>query len=148
MNWIDNIILGLIDKYNTNDVYALCDCLGIKIVKLCSENILLHKKDAFYYRDFNGKEIIFIKDNLPLQLERFILAHELGHALCHPDLLCAAYSIYSKGKLEKQANYFSLKLNQIKFDDFDDIEFEDMTLEQIAICIGIPYEVLEQLYAK
>ncbi|MCD2345766.1 ImmA/IrrE family metallo-endopeptidase [Clostridium guangxiense] len=142
MEWIDNIILGLIDKYNTRNVYELCDYLGIKIKKLDSNNLILRKKDAFYYRDFQNNEAIFIKNNLPLSLEKFILSHELGHALCNPDLLCAAFTFSNKGKFEKQANYFAFKLNNTKFDE---VELEGMTIEQIASCLELPYEPLKQL---
>lgn len=141
MGWIDNIILGLIDKYNTQNIYELCDYLDIKIKKLDSDNLLLRKKDAFYYRDFQDNEVIFIKNSLPLSLERFILSHELGHALCNPDLLCAAFTFSNKGKFERQANYFAFKLSDIKFDE---IELKDMSLEQISTCVNIPYGVLKQ----
>lgn len=142
MEWIDNIVLGLIDKYNTRNVYELCDYLDIAIKKLDPTNILLRKKDAFYYRDFQDNEIIFIKNNLSLPLEKFILSHELGHALCNPDLLCAAFTFSNKGKFEKQANYFALKISNIKFDE---VELDGMTIEQIASCLELPYEPLKQL---
>ncbi|URZ05268.1 ImmA/IrrE family metallo-endopeptidase [Clostridium felsineum] len=141
MEWIDNIILGLIDKFNTRDVYELCDCLNIKIVKLPFDSILLRKKDALYYRDYKDNEIIFINNTLPLSLEKFILAHELGHALCNPNLLCAAFTFSNKGKFEKQANYFAFKLSNIKFDE---VALMGMSLEQIAAYIEIPYKVLRQ----
>lgn len=138
MEWIDNIILGLIDKYNTNDIYNLCDYLNIKIIKLNSKNVLLKGKEAFYYRDKNNKEIIFIRNDLDLNLEKFILKHELGHALCHPNLLYAGYS--NTGKLERQANYFAFKLSDIKFDE---AELKGMTLTQIAAYTKIPYSILK-----
>ena len=141
MKWIDNIVLGLIERYGSNDVYELCNALDIGIAKLNSDNILLKGKMAFYYRDANNKEIIFIRNDLHPKLEEFILKHELGHALCHPSLLSAGYS--NIGKLERQANYFALKLSNIKFDK---TELEGMTLEQIAAYINIPYKVLQQLY--
>ncbi|AAK78527.1 Zn-dependent peptidase ImmA (M78 family) [Clostridium acetobutylicum] len=141
MEWIDNIILGLVSNFKTRDVHELCDCLNIKVIKLPFNNILLRKKDALYYRDYQNNEIIFIKDNLPLSLEKFILSHELGHALCNPDLLCAAFTFSNKGKFERQANYFAFKLINIKFDE---IELEGMSLEQIAALTQIPYNVLSQ----
>lgn len=141
MEWIDNIILGLIDKYNTRNVYELCDCLDITIKKLDPNNLLLRQKDAFYYRDFQDNEVIFIKNNLPLSLEKFILSHELGHALCNPDLLSAAFTFFNKDKFERQANYFAFNLSNLKFNE---IELEGMSLEQIASCVDIPYEILKQ----
>lgn len=138
MKWIDNIILGLIDKYNTYNIYELCDCLNIRIIKLDHNSILLKGKEAFYYRDINNKEIIFIRNNLELNLEEFVLKHELGHALCHPDLLYAGYS--NIGKLEREANYFALKLSNI---ELNKVELTGMSIEQIAAYIKIPCDVLK-----
>lgn len=142
MEWIDDIILGLLEKYNTNNIYEICRGENIKIVKLNPDNILLSKKEACYYRDLDDNEVIFIRNNLPLEKEQFILKHELGHALLHPDVLSAAYSFYSTGKLERQANYFALKLSNICLDK---IELENLTLEQIAAYVGVPYEPLRQV---
>ncbi|SHI91321.1 protein of unknown function [Clostridium amylolyticum] len=141
--WIDDIILGLIDRYGTNNIYEICNDEGIKIVKLDPENILLNKKEAYYYRDIEGNEVIFIRNNLDPNLEQFILKHELGHALLHPDILSAPYTLSNTGKLERQANYFALKLSNLKFDR---VELEGMTLEQISKYFKIPYKPLEQLF--
>ncbi|MHC1683460.1 MAG: ImmA/IrrE family metallo-endopeptidase [Clostridiaceae bacterium] len=140
--WIDEIVLGLTDKYNTNNIYELCEAMEIKIVKLEPKNILLHAKEAYYYRDFDDNEVIFIRNNLHPLLEQFILKHELGHALCHPDILHAAYTFSNIGKLEKQANYFAFKLSNITLDK---VYLNEMTIEQIACYVGIPYEVLKQV---
>lgn len=142
MEWIDNIALGLIDEYGTNDVYELCDYLNIKIVKLDSSNVLLRNKNAYYYRDLDDKEVIFIKNGLTLSLEKFILNHELGHALCHTKLLSVGFTFSNKNKLERQANYFALKLGAIYFDE---IELYEMTLEQICCSLEIPYDVVNKL---
>lgn len=142
LKWIDNIVLGLIDKYGTHDIYEICDGENIKIVKLESNNVLLNKKEAYYYRDIEENEVIFIKNNLDSYTEQFILKHELGHALCHPDILSAPYTLSNTGKLERQANYFALKLSNI---NFDEIMLEGMSLEQIANYIKIPYKHLKEL---
>ena len=142
MEWIDNIVLGLIDEYNTNDIYELCFCLEIKIVKLDPSNVLLRKKDAYYYRDLDDKEVIFIKNDLTSSLEKFILTHELGHALCHTELLCVGFTFANKSKLERQANYFAFKLSNIIFDQ---VELYEMTLEQICCSLELPYNAVNQL---
>ena len=142
MEWIDNIVLGLIDEYNTNDIYELCFYLNIMIVKLDSNNVLLKRRDAYYYRDLDDNEVIFIKDDLKPPLEKFILKHELGHALCHTELLCVGFNFTNKNKLEKQANYFAFKLSKIVFDE---IELYEMTLEQICCSLEIPYNAINQL---
>lgn len=144
MEWIDNIILGLIETYSTTNIYELCDHLNIRIVKLEKDSVLLCKKDAFYNRNMNGMELIFIRNDLDERLEEFILKHELGHALCHPNVLDAAYTFSNTGKLERQANYFAFKLTGIHLDR---IELKGMTLKQISSYINIPYETMKQLYS-
>jgi len=144
MDWINNIILGLIDTYSTNNVYELLDFLRIKIIKLEKTNIMLNHNEALYYRNYLGDEIIFIKNDLSPNYERFILSHELGHALIHTSLSSASFSnsFLNIGKLEKQANYFAIRLSNIKFNEE---ELECMTIEQIASCLELPYEPLKQL---
>jgi Zn-dependent peptidase ImmA (M78 family) len=142
--WIDDIIWGLSEIYNTNNVYELYDILNIQIKKLEPSNILLYGNDSIYIRDYSGSELVFIRDDLSIESEKFILLHELGHALLHVDIFSAAFNrkFINKDKLEKQANYFAFKMLNI---EFDAIELEGMTLEQISRCIGIPYEPLSQL---
>lgn len=141
-SWIDEIVLGLIDKFDTSNIYELCESMGIEIVKLEPTSIMLQAKEAYYYRDFDYNEVIFIRNNLHPLLEQFILKHELGHALCHPDVLHAAYTFSNIGKLEKQANYFAFKISNITLDE---VYLKEMTLEQIASYVGIPYKVLQQV---
>ena len=140
MNWIDNIVFNLINKYNTDNIYELCKYLNIVILKLNPSSILLKNRKAFYYRNVSNKEFIFIRNDLHPVYEQFILKHELGHALCHPNLLYAGYS--SSGKLERQANYFAVKLSIVNFNKSD---LEGMTLKEIAAYIKVPYDILEQL---
>lgn len=142
--WIDEIIGGLSEYYNTNNVYELCDVLNIQINKLESNNILLHGNDSIYIRDYFDVEVVFIRNDLNVESEKFILLHELGHALLHIDIFKAAFNrnFINKDKLEKQANYFAFKMLNI---EFDEIELDGMSLDQISRCIGMPYEPLSQL---
>ena len=142
--WIDNIILGIMDNCNTNNVYELYDYLEIQIHKLESSNILLKGNDSFYYRDLNDVEIVFIRNDLNEIMENFILLHELAHGLLHTHIYEAAFnkSFINLDKIEKQANYFAFKILKIKFDE---IELEGMTIEQISNMIGLPCPLLSKL---
>ena len=140
MDWVNNVVFGLIEFYDTNNIYELLDYLSIKIIKLDKENVLLQNHNAFYCRGCFHKEVIFIRKDLQLNYEKFILSHELGHALLHTKVLDSR--MCNKGKLERQANYFALKLSNI---EFDKIELDGMTLEQIASCLELPLEPLKQV---
>lgn len=142
--WIDNIVVGLFDSYNTHDVCELYDNLNIKIKNLSPDNILLRGNDSLYFRDYLNTEIVFIRDDLILETRKFILFHELAHALLHTNILESRFnrSCINNGKLEKQANYFAFKMLNT---NVNKIDLEGMSLEQIATYIGVPYTPLAQI---
>ncbi|MBU5269438.1 ImmA/IrrE family metallo-endopeptidase [Clostridium cochlearium] len=143
MNWIDQIALGLIDTYHTNDPYELCDLLNIKIIKVDHNNIMLQGDPSLYIRDYFGKEVIFIRNDLIKNHELFYLCHELGHAVLHINITNSLNKhLINIPKLEKQADYFALKLSQI---ELDEIELCEMTIDQIASCLEVPVRALGQL---
>lgn len=143
MTWIDDIILGLRDTYNTTDPYDLCDLLKIFVKKVDSDYPILYKEPAIYIRNFYGKEAIFLRNDLNITYERFYLSHELGHAILHPYIKNSLNAnVINIDKLEKQANYFAFKLIEIKFNEVD---MHQMTVEQIASCLEVPGDALKQL---
>lgn len=139
MQWIDDIILGIIDLYNTNSPYELCDCLNIEIIKVSPDSLILSGNNSLYIRNYCDNEVIFIRNDLNPHHEEFYLRHELGHAILHVNI--ANSNLTNLPKLEKQANYFAFKLSQM---ELDDIELRDLTMEQIACCIEVPYVALKQ----
>lgn len=150
LEWIDLIVIGLVEQYGTRDVYELCDALGIEIRIVSFDNPLLRNCESHYYRNFNGQEIIFISNSIKYKTEKdFILKHELGHAVCNAEILYAAYSNKNIGKIEKQANYFAMQLSNL---ELDDIGMYQMTCEQIAAYLQLPYdkvgELLEDRFAS
>lgn len=140
MNWIDDTVIGIIDTYGTNNPYDLCDELNILIFKLEPGNKLLQGNDSIYIRNFYGNEVIFIRNDLYRNYELFYLRHELGHAILQPYINQS--KLLNMPKLEKQADYFALKLSQI---ELDEIEMHEMTIQQIASCIEVPIRALKQL---
>ena len=114
MKWIDNVIMGLYELHGSTNPYDLCDCLNIDLIKTTKDKFFLKTEYALYIRDFNGKEVIFIRDDLSKSEEMFYLSHELGHAVLHPNISNSLNrDLINKGKLENQADYFALKLNNI-----------------------------------
>ncbi|NBI07943.1 ImmA/IrrE family metallo-endopeptidase [Senegalia massiliensis] len=94
-----------------------------------------------YQRNYFDEEIVFARDDLEYQYEKLILAHELVHALLHTKTYQAAYNkdLINKGKLEKQADYFALRLLQIEIDSIGS------TIEQIASSLYVTEESLSSL---
>lgn len=70
-------------------------------------------KYANYLRYKRTQIIIIDSDVAPSNLLPFILAHEIGHALCTPDAntaWMASYTFGSDRKAEKIANHFAVEL--------------------------------------
>ncbi|MDF2883823.1 MAG: phage repressor protein [Clostridiaceae bacterium] len=143
-SWINNILIGLKETYDTNNIYELYDYLKIEIIRLNSDHTLLKGNEAFYYRDYFGNETVLLKNNLNLSYEKFVLSHELGHALLHTDVYSAAFNknLINQGKLEKQANYFAIKLLNL---ELESIEFEGFTIEQIACSLDLPLKLFDNV---
>ena len=91
-----------------------------------------------YYCKILGSQFIHISDNLCYHEQRFVCAHELGHALIHPEI-SLRYTIFPQSKYEKQANKFAvyLLLKDIS------CEFPWYDTYQLARTAGIPLEALE-----
>lgn len=143
MKWINEIIIGLLDTYVTSCPYKLCGLLEIDIIKVEWVDPILCKNNSAYIRSFFGEETIFMRTDLTEEEEIFYIRHELGHAILHPNLKNSYNKhLINKYKLEKEANYFAVKLSNIIFDE---IELHNMTIEQIASCVGIPHTALKQL---
>lgn len=141
-SWIDKYVDGVIEHCYSRDIYEIYDALNITIKRVDKNDILLQGNEAMYIRNFVGNEIVFIRDDLPYQFEKFILAHELGHALLHAEIVQAAYNskLINKGRLEKEADYFALKLLDI---NFDAVDYEGFTIEQIAAAENMPKRFIE-----
>jgi len=142
--WIDNYVRGIVEICDTTNIYDIYDTFNISVVKLDINNVLLRNNEAFYYRYFDGKEIVFIRNDLNIEYEKFILAHELGHAILHTSVYHAAFNknLINTGKLEKQANYFAVKLLNL---DFYEIEYEGFTIEQIASTLSLPVDYIKNI---
>jgi Zn-dependent peptidase ImmA (M78 family) len=108
-HWINNYVEGIEEYCSSRDPAEICRSLDIEICRMDPKSFLLKGTEAIYLRSYLSQEIIFISNDLPYLYEKYVLAHELGHAILHPDIDTAAYSskLLNKGKLERQANYFA-----------------------------------------
>lgn len=146
-SWIDDCIVGIQERYVEANIYEIYDALYIAINKLPKNHTLLQGKDAIYHRIYLGFELVYIRDVLDFEYEKYILAHELGHAILHTGICEAAFNrnLINKGKLERQAHYFAIKFLDKKVDP---IEAEGMTAKQIADSLHIAEDSLEYVTEK
>lgn len=140
MEWIKNIVCGLIETYGTRNIHELISFLEITVIK---KNFVNGAKGKFF-RDIFGNEYIYISSELNETEEKFILAHELGHALLHTNISVEFYfgSLIVKGKLEKEANYFAAEI-LIDQESIDYNFIQDLNLDQLSSYYGVPKELIE-----
>lgn len=142
MKWIDEILEGLIDHCQTENIYELYDQLDIEIQRLTKDNIILKGNEAVYHR-FHSLEIVYIEDNLVN--EKFVLAHELAHAILHINESIVYFNpLENNWKLEKEANYFAMKLLYKDYEIEDGIE----TKSQLADRLGVNECYIEYIISK
>ncbi|MHA6533068.1 ImmA/IrrE family metallo-endopeptidase [Paenibacillus sp. BAC0078] len=132
---MDEIINKLIKKYKTNSPFELCEALGIHIRFIN----LGESTKGLYYRKLRRRFIV-IHNELPIEWQRFVCAHELGHDRLHKGInrfFLEENSYFSPGKLERQANLFAIKLLSSGIPPE-----QDESLISYYLRIGIPPEVI------
>lgn len=132
---MDEIINKLIKKNKTNNPFELCKALGIHIRFIN----LGESTKGLYYRKLRRRFIV-IHNELPIEWQRFVCAHELGHDRLHKGInrfFLEENSYFSPGKLERQANLFAIKLLSS-----GSSPEQDESLISYYLRIGIPPEVI------
>lgn len=94
-------------KFGTNDPYKIAEALHIEI----AIGDIGTREGCYMY--LKRHRCIFLNENLEEHEKRFVMAHELGHAIMHPKENC--YFIRNKtlllnSKLEIEANKFAVEL--------------------------------------
>lgn len=145
MEWIKNIVCGLFEICETKDIREIISSLEITIIK---KDFINGAKGKFY-RDIFGNEYIYISSDLSENEERFILAHELGHALLHTDMSVEFYfsSLIVKGKIEKEADYFATEI-LINENNIDIDLIQNLNLDQLSLYYGVPKRLIEYKFKR
>lgn len=134
---VHNVVERIIEKYKTCSPYELSDFMGISIHR-CELGTIR----GYYSKKFRIKQIV-LNCNLSEKDERFVLAHELGHAIMHENLntpFLMENTLFSKNKFEKEANTFAIEL---LVPDTEIVENPDLTIGQLARMTGYSEELLK-----
>ena len=134
---VHNIVERTVNKYHTRSPYELADCMGITIQKCALGTIR-----GYYLKKFRIKQIILNCDLTEFE-ERFVLAHELGHAIMHENLntpFLLENTLFSKNKFEREANTFAVEL---LVPDSTIEENPELTIEQLERLTGYNKELLQ-----
>ena len=136
---IVNIVNGLLEKYRTADPFELCDNLNIKILR----NYLGPEIKGFFQRTPNNYEILHLNTELIPEEEKYICAHELGHAILHTDLSLQFFienRLQVKNRYEIQADKFAAGL---LLNDIDLSIIKDTTIEQLSCYYKVPINLIK-----
>lgn len=144
MLWVREIVNGLIETYETNDVYEICDILNIEIVRDSKKK----SPKSYFSRNNLGDEFIFLNESLCVIEEKALIAHEIGHAILHPEINIAYYSsndFVGKNKLERQADYFAAEL--LLYDiDFSEYLLGGQTKRDLAHAVNVSEKLLNYIF--
>lgn len=136
---IKKSVSNLKKKFKTTNIFELIDFLNIEVIETD-----LGSKTLGMYRTIKRNKFIFLNNNLGYIEKKFILAHELGHAVLHSSINCFFLennSFFVKNKIEREANEFSAELL------IDDVELKDLlcssyTTAQIAALMEVPESLI------
>ena len=134
MTYIERKVLSLVRKYNKRDPFLLAKKLGINVI----ENDL--GEVYGYYTQINRINFILINANLSESEKRFVVAHELGHAILHSKITtpCLMHlKNLNEIKIECEANKFAVQL--LIDGSHKDYYIEDKF--KIMEYYGIPFEM-------
>lgn len=107
MGVIHNTVSKIVKKYKSNNPYKIAKIKGIVLLYADLGETL-----GFYFYDSRIK-FININNKLDENLQRFVCAHELGHAMLHPKSntpFLKRQTLFSTDKIEREANEFAVHL--------------------------------------
>ena len=130
-------ISRLVRHYKTRNPFELAEALGIKVIyeELGSIN-------GYYNKQFRMKQI-HINHNLPDNMKLLTCAHELGHALLHPDAatpFLRSCTFLSVDRMELEANTFAIEL---LLPDEVIYSHKSHTLDEVARLTGYAKEFIK-----
>lgn len=129
--------IKLIKNCNSNDPFEIAKQRGI---------IVLHEPLGSvlgYYNSYKRIQFIHINNSIPKGLEKFVCAHELGHAMLHRGAntpFLKKNTFFSIDKIELEANTFAVEL-LMPDEAIYEHKYSALSLSEIAGIYGVPKEV-------
>lgn len=135
--YIRKVIGNLKNKYDTTNPFELAESLDITLIVTSLGSI------SGMYKYINRNKTIFLNENLNEYEQRFVLAHEIGHAILHTKSSCFfSNTLNNKLKTEYQANLFAAEL-LIDLKEIDKLYLQGYSIKQLAAYYNVPVELIE-----
>ena len=137
---LKDTIFNLTKKYNTSDPFELADALNISVFYEELGTI-----NGYYNKPLRMKQI-HINQNLNDRDAKFTCAHELGHAILHPNAstpFLRSKTFLSVDKLEIEANTFAVNLLIPDETIIEIIDNQNCTLEYMSRILGYNQKLIE-----
>ncbi|MFF2449321.1 ImmA/IrrE family metallo-endopeptidase [Neobacillus sp. NPDC058068] len=136
--WIKDIVKQLTGTHKTNDPFAIAELRNIQVILWN-----LHQEIKGFYKYDKRNKYIFINNNLDEDEQKFVCAHELGHAQLHPRVntpFLRNNTLLSVDRIEIEANRFAVEL---LMPDAVINEYQDSNLSIYEICeqYSVPREL-------
>lgn len=130
------LIQYLHNKFGTLDPYELADAMNIYVF-----HADMGTTRGLCYTARRIKQI-YLNYGMPKHIERFVLAHEIGHLMMHPNYNTPFLhsTFFSVDKFEMEANKFAVDL--IISDEDLEAMYEYST-DSLATHYGLPREIIE-----
>lgn len=129
---------NLIRRYYSSCPYEIAGSLRIHV-----RFDELPKSVRGFYSKTLGQRFIVISNDLPSEWQRFVCAHELGHAVLHPGTnhyFLTTQPLLVPGKYEREANRFACDLLTE-----GEVIRESEPLEAFYSRCKIPREIIEKM---
>lgn len=126
-------VLQLLKIYKTNNPFTIASRKGITVLYEQLGDIL------GYYSTYKRMKFIHLNRDNGESVQRFVIAHELGHVMMHPNLntpFLRKNTLLSVDRIEREANEFAVELLIS-----DKLLLEGVSIYDAAAACGVPEEV-------
>lgn len=146
MNYVDicQAVKKLNDKFHESDPFALCNAMGIILLR----NPLGTAPNAIkgFFLEIKRIKTITVNADLPQVMQKIIVAHEIGHAALHHRSGIHAFHDVTmfdeSSEMEREANLFAAEL-LLKDNDVLETLNGDTTFFSAASALYVPIELLD-----
>ncbi|MDC7739818.1 ImmA/IrrE family metallo-endopeptidase [Bacillus sp. FF-1] len=131
---IKEYVLYIAEKHQTTNPFEIASHKNISVM---FENL---GNTLGFYSTYKRMKFIHINNQIDEITQRFVCAHELGHALLHPKantLFLRNQTLFSVDRLEVEANTFAVEL-LLSDDMIFDYENTNLSIQEVAEIHGIP----------